>query len=157
MKGDLICWDSCVLIDWIKGDDPDRIPDITSIVQNITNKQYRLVVSALVYVEVLESTMPVEAIDKFERFIQNREEVEIIAVDIRVAKKAQTIRDFSRKNDKKISTPDAVHLATAIASGAKYLHTFDQHLLSLDGTKETEGVAITPCHIPGTNHPLFNN
>ena len=121
MKGDLICWDSCVLIDWIKGDEPDRMPDITSIVQSITNKQYGLAVSALVYVEVLESKMSDGAIDKFERFIQNREEVEIIAVDIHVAKEAQMIRNHSLKNGKNISTPDAVHLATAIVSGCRLL------------------------------------
>ena len=149
MKSDIICWDSCVLIDWIKGDEPGRMPDITSIVESITNKQYRLVVSALIYAEVLESAMPVGAINQFEDFMKNREQVEVVAVDIRVAKKAQMIRNMSHKNGKKIRTPDAVHLATAVVSKAEFFHTFDELLLSLNGTQEAHGVAITRCEIPG--------
>jgi len=51
--------------------------------------------------------------------------------------------------------PDAVHIATAIVSGAKIFHTFDEHLLKLNGKDEVEGLTITACDIPGTNMQLF--
>lgn len=155
MKRDLICWDSCVLIDWITEGNPSRMASITPIVESITNGQYRLVVSSLVYVEVLECTMPEGTITKFENFTKNRDAIQIRSVDTRIARKAQTIRNFCHKNSKKISTPDAVHLATAIVCGANFFHTFDDRLLSLNETSEAEEVAITRCHFPENSRPLL--
>ena len=68
----------------------------------------------------------------------------VIAVDIRVAEKAQAIRNRSSRN---LKTPDAVHIATAILSGAKFFHTFDEGLLRLSGTDDVDGLAITACEI----------
>ncbi len=132
MKNDLICWDSSVLIDHIKGDDKDRIKNIQMVV---------------------ESAMPDGAIEKFRHFMQNREKIEIVAVDIRVAEKAQAIRNRSRKS---ISTPDAIHAATAIVSRAKVFHAFDKSLLSLNGKDVVEGLAITACEISGMSASLFD-
>ena len=157
MRNNLICWDSCVLIELIKGDNEARIHNILPIAESISKKQYGLIVSALVYVEVLESKMPSTDIKRFEGFMQNRKEVEIVAVDTQIARKARAIRDSGIENGKKISTPDAVHLATAIISGARYLHTFDHLLLSLNGEKEAEGIDITPCYASGITRSLFGN
>ena len=153
MRTDLICWDSSVLISWIRGDEsPDRIQAVRAIVQRVENGEYKLAVSTLLYVEVLESTMPGHAREQFKKFMQNRQMVEILAVDIRVAEKAQSIRNISQK---KISVPDAVHIATAIVSGAKLFHTFDDGLLQLSGKDEVDGLTITACEIPGTGPTLF--
>ena len=153
MEASLICWDSSVLISWIRGDeDPDKTQTIKSVVDKVERGIHKLAVSTLLYVEVLESGMPDGTIEKFQQFMQNREKIEIIAVDIRIAEKAQTIRNKSRKT---ISVPDAVHVATAIVSGATSFHTFDKGLLQLSGKDEVEGLAITACHIPGTNYTMF--
>ena len=153
MKKELICWDSSVLISWIRGDEsPERIQAMRAVVENVENGSYKLAVSTLLYVEVLESTMPGHAMEQFKKFMQNRQLVEIIAVDIRVAEKAQSIRN---KSQKKIHAPDAVHIATAIVSGAKLFHTFDDGLLQLSGRDEVEGLTITPCDIPGMGPTLF--
>ena len=152
MKIDLICWDSSVLIDWIKGDDQDRMKRIGMVVSGVEHDSYRIVVSTLAYVEVLESAMPEGTMKKFQQFMQNRKQVEVVTVDIRVAQKAQLIRNKSRK---KISVPDAVHIATAIVSWAKLFHTFDDRLLQLSGKDEVDGLTITPCDIPGTGPTLF--
>lgn len=152
MKIDLVCWDSSVLIDWIKGDDQDRMKRIGMVVSGVEQDKYRIVVSTLAYVEVLESTMPEGTMKMFQQFMQNRKQVEVVTVDIRVAQKAQLIRNNSRK---KLSTPDAVHIATAIVSGANLFHTFDDGLLQLSGKDEVEGLTITPCDIPGTGPTLF--
>lgn len=153
MKKELICWDSSVFISWIRGDEsPDRIQAVRAVVECVENENYKLAVSTLLYVEVLENTMPGDAIERFKKFMQNRQMIEIIAVDIRVAEKAQSIRN---KSQKKIHVPDAVHIATAIVSGAKLFHTFDDRLLQLSGKDEVEGLTITACDIPGTGTTLF--
>ena len=153
MSKELICWDSSILISWIRGDEsPDRLQAIQAIVESVENGRYKLAVSTLLYVEVLERTMPGHAIEQFKKFMQNRQMIEIIAVDIRVAEKAQSIRN---KSQKKIHVPDAVHIATAIVSGAKLFHTFDDGLLELSRKDEVEGLTITACGIPGTNLNLF--
>ena len=153
MKDDLICWDSSVLISWLRGDeDADRNRATRAVVQHVESGTSRLVVSTLLYVEVLESRMPAGAIEQFKKFMQNRRMIEIIAVDIRVAEKAQAIRNISSRN---LKTPDAVHIATAILSGAKLFHTFDEGLLRLGGTDDVDGLSITACEIPGMNLPLF--
>lgn len=153
MKKELLCWDSSVLISWIRGDEnPGRIQAVREVVESVENKHYKLVVSTLLYVEVLENTMPGHAIERFKKFMQNRQMIEIIAVDIRVAQKAQSIRN---KSQKKIRVPDAVHIATAIVSGAKIFHTFDEHLLKLNRKDEVESLTITACNIPGMNRQLL--
>lgn len=59
MKDDLICWDSSVLISWLRGDeDADRNQVTRAVVQHVESETSRLVVSTLLYVEVLESRMP---------------------------------------------------------------------------------------------------
>ena len=152
MTQDVICWDSSVLISLIRGDeDENRNRSIRFVIEQVEARACKLVVSVLLYVEVLERTMPGHAIEQFNRFMQNREMIEILAVDIRIAQKAQTIRNRSHKT---ISVPDAVHLATAILSGAKVFHTFDKGLLQLHGKNEVEGLAINDCSMPGTNRPL---
>lgn len=149
MKEDLICWDSSVLISWLRGDeDAVRNRATQAVVQHIKKRSFKLAVSTLLYVEVLESTMPAGAIEQFKKFMRNRQMIEIIAVDIRVAEKAQAIRNNSSRT---LSTPDAVHMATAIVSGAKLFHTFDNGLLRFSGKDEVEGLTITACEIPGTN------
>ena len=153
MKDDLICWDSSVLISWLRGDeDAGRNRATRAVVQHVESGTSRLVVSTLLYVEVLESRMPAGAIEQFKKFMQNRQTVEIMAVDIRVAERAQAIRNNSSRV---LSTPDAVHIATAVLSGAKLFHTFDEALLRLSGKDEVKGLTITACEIPGTNLSLF--
>lgn len=153
MKKGLICWDSSVLISYMRGDEEEnRNRDMNSVVESIEKGFYKLVVSTLLYVEILESKMPGDSIKRFEKFMQNREKIEVVAVDIRVAKKAQVIR-----NSTKIKTPDAIHLATAIVSGAKLFHTFDKELLQLSGKGVVESIPITACYISGINRDLFNH
>lgn len=153
MKDDLICWDSSVLISWLRGDeDADRNQATRAVVQHIEGGISKLVVSTLLYVEVLEGRMPTGAMEQFKKFMQNRQMIEIMAVDIRVAERAQAIRNNSSRV---LSTPDAVHIATAVVSGAKLFHTFDDDLLRLSGRDEVHGLTITACEIPGTNLSLF--
>jgi len=153
MKNTLICWDSSVLIDWFKANNPNRIKVIQPVITSMDKGDYNLIVSTLIYVEVLATAMSDKAMKKFDLFMKNRKNKGIIAVDIPIAKKAQEIRN---RSPKKISTPDAIHIATAIVSKANFLHTFDKDILSLNGTDVVERLSITECKAPGINLPLFS-
>lgn len=156
---DLICWDTPVLIDWLKGsENQNRMLSIKSVMAEIEAKKYKLAVSTLVYVEVLECKMkmecemPEQAIKRFEDFMKNRNLVEVFAVDTRIAKRAQELRNrMLNEKEKKIGTPDAIHIATAIVSKAKQLHTFDEEILQLNGKDEVEGLVITDCDMQSAN------
>lgn len=150
MKKELICWDACVVIAWIKKEQ-GRLEAIEPVVKNIQAGYYRLIVSVLIYPEMLESRMSPEAIEEFELFMNKEKEIEMVAVDLSVAQKAQEIRNRTR-----ILTPDAIHVATAIVSGANMLHTFDKGLLSLNGEAQVEGLTITACDVPGMKRSLFD-
>ncbi len=156
MKNKIICWDSSVLISWIKGTNEGKIKEITPVVESLKRGDCNLVVSTLVYPEVLETAMPPGAIDTFHKFMQNKDAIETMAVDTRVAKKAQEIRNNIQSNTSgKLKTPDAIHIATAIISGATVFHTFDSRLLNLNETPEVDGLSITKCHIPGIPDSIF--
>lgn len=141
-----IGWDSSVMICLISDkDDVGRVDKIDKIMKRLDDSEYQLVVSTLIYPEVLESAMPVGAIDQFEGVMQNKNLIVAIAADERVARKAQTIRNLARP---KLTTPDAIHIATAIVIGAEVFHTFDKKLVRLSGKSEVENLLITECTIP---------
>ncbi len=154
MKNKIICWDSSVLISHLGGDGDknlERQPIIGSIVSIVDRGDYKLLVSTLLYVEVLDSDIQPEAINLLDKFMQNRKRVTAMAVNSDIAKKAQSIRN---QVSLRLKTPDAIHIATAIVGGASVLHTFDKRLLNLSEDNKVDGLAITPCDIPGASPPL---
>ena len=150
---ELIYWDSVVFIDWLKGPkaSSERIQPIRSVIDYVEQGTHKLVVSTVLYVEVLTSHMSGDAKQKFQDFMKNRRKVEIIAVDVPIAKKAQEIR-----NNTRLETPDAIHAATAIISRARLLHTFDNDLLQLSKRSEIDNLVITECIIPGVTSSIFD-
>jgi predicted nucleic acid-binding protein len=57
-----------------------------------------------------------------------------VGVDPEVAQLAHDFRNHYATSDKKLQTPDAIHLATAILHRADEFHTFDEDdLISLSG------------------------
>lgn len=143
----LICWDTSILIDWITGnsDIKNGIQAIQSVIDAVETDNCILIASILIYVEVLESTMPAGCGDRFEQFVQNKDKIKIVAVDFNVIKRAQAIRNQHTK----IKTPDAIHIATAVVYKVNFLHTFDAQILALSGTPTVNGLIINKCEIPG--------
>jgi predicted nucleic acid-binding protein len=121
-----------------------------------------LVTSALVFAEVSGARVSPEMLDRFERLLRRRNST-VIDVDRRVAQLAGSLRDYysakaptptrsKRKpatKPKTLSTPDALHLATALIYDVTEFHTFDGKnkrktlgLLPLDGDVAGRKLAI---------------
>jgi predicted nucleic acid-binding protein len=125
-----VFWDSCVIIDYLQ-QDRNKIDILREYTTKGENGVLEIIVSSFAMVEVaklpelgLPDAEVEEAIEKFfgNPYIVRR------AVDARVAKKAREIMRLARVKGK-----DAVHIATAALAGVSVAHSYDPHLLNVDG------------------------
>ena len=146
MQTSLLCWDSSIFIDWIKGasDFGNGMQFISDVVAEVKAERIMLLASTLVYPEILDNSakMPAGASGKIEKFMKNGRYVAIADVTSPVAKKAQQIRNTLLGKNIKLKTPDAIHIATAIVHAADYLHTFDRQMINLSKRPEVDGLII---------------
>lgn len=141
----LIYWDSCIFIAWIKDEKrPNGEMDgVYECVDNVNNGNIRLITSVITRTEVFEADLPEDVRIKYEALLQRRN-VQLLDNDLRVANLSREIREYYTRLQKQdgidtVTTPDAVHLATAIHYRADAFYTFDngkqggRSLLSLNG------------------------
>src|SRR5437870_6015599 len=143
MKADkeIIYWDACIFLAWLK-DEPCEagvMEGIEDTVKRVNDNEVVLVTSVMTQTEVLESKMPKEAQTKFDNVFKRRN-VQWINHDTRVGKLSHDIRDYYAQRTISLSSPDSVHLASAILYRADVFYTLDGsgkkkrgHLLPLDG------------------------
>ena len=149
-------WDSCVFLAWLRNETERPEAEMAAIkayVREIEKRNVRVLTSAIMYTEVTDHKLPVGVDEQFFE-LTRRSNVQVVAADIRVAKMARDLRDhYSMRadefNGKTLSTPDAIHLATAILYKATEFHTLDGSnrkslgLLGLDG--DVGGHALRVC------------
>jgi predicted nucleic acid-binding protein len=137
-------WDSCAFILWLDEKGDQLVVDgLAQVVKEVESGQADLFTSALTKSEVLRGKMSPEQRDRFNRLFQRRN---MVAVDItsRVLALSEEIREWNRK----ISTPDAIHLATAILYEADEFHTTD------GGGKRKRGGDLLPLNGNVAGHKL---
>jgi predicted nucleic acid-binding protein len=146
-----ICWDSCVYISLLTGE--NRTPAEMKCLYEVENlaNQGRAVIfaSVITLVEVLECKLTPEQAAKFQGLVANPD-TPFMQVDTKVAALAHEIRSYY---EGRVSTPDAIHLATAIHFEATALQTYDgcrkkkhHDLLMLD--QPIAGKYMIPITIP---------
>ena len=139
----LVYWDSSVFRAWLKDESRPKgeMDGIHEVVGLVEARKVRLMTSVVARTEVFEANLSVEAKEMYAKLLQRRN-VQTVDNDLRVSQQARELREFyaARKNGLPgLTTPDAIHLATAIHYGADEFHTFDdgkkggRSLLSLDG------------------------
>lgn len=141
-KKTVYAWDATVLLAWLEEDQSAPLGGIDSVVQEIDDKAATLVVSVVAHTEVLRAKHSDEQIKKFRDFLA-RSNVLVIDVDLRVSEKAEEIRSKALPTGRKIKTPDAQHLATAIIYRVDVFHTLDDKLLNLNGSALVDGLVIS--------------
>ncbi len=156
----IIYWDTSVFLAWIKDEDrPNREMDGVNDVANKIHKDHViLLTSTLLSGEILESTLDEIAKQRFHDLFK-RKNLQRGAADQRVMELTGKIRDYYQQQKEAdhlptLTTPDAIHLATAILYGASEFHTFDENnevrkrraLLPLNGN--VAGYPLVICKPP---------
>ena len=132
-------WDTCLFLAWIKDEQrpTGEMDGVREVIQRFKRREVRIATSVLTQVEVLQSSLPAGVghllVDLMKRIVR-------IGMDTKVASLAHDIRDYyaARKGEhggKTLSTPDAIHLATAILYRVDEFHTFDN-----DGDSKSLGL-----------------
>lgn len=122
-------WDTCLFLAWIKDEQrpSGEMDGVREVIARAKRRECKIITSALTLVECLESKLPVGMERLFKDMLKR---VNRISMDIKVAELAHDIRDYHaarghEHGGKKLQTPDAIHLATAILYRADEFHTFD--------------------------------
>ena len=122
-----IYWDTNILLAWLK-DEERRIDEISELVKKLHQKEIIAVTSVLTIVEVLESTLSDKAREQLDRLSYSYDNFIFVEVNRKISRTAHDVREHFRSlfpTAPFMSTPDAVHLATAIELGCQSFYTYD--------------------------------
>lgn len=140
-------WDACLFLAWLKDEatrQPGEMDGVRDVVDRVKRRDVQLVTSTITFTEVMSADLPAGVANLF-RDLMKRRNVTPVSVDVPIANFASDLRAHYKArpteyNGKTISTPDAIHLATAILYKVDEFHTFDNGkkgnslgLLQLDG------------------------
>ncbi|MFN4088524.1 MAG: type II toxin-antitoxin system VapC family toxin [Alphaproteobacteria bacterium] len=119
-------WDTCLFIAWLQSEDrkTGEMDGVREMIQRHRRREIKIMTSVLTQVEVLQGKIPAGVGNAFTDFLKR---ITRVGMDIKVAQLAHDLRDhYSRAGGKPLTTPDAIHLATAIHYRADEFHTFDE-------------------------------
>lgn len=126
----MICYlDTSVFIAWLKNEDHgDGVQErIEEILDGATKGQIKIVTSVITRVEMMRTFFTKEQQQHFDALLLGSKSAYYADVNPKIAELAETIRsDSKNKHDKTPSTPDAIHVATAIHLKCDVLYTLDQ-------------------------------
>ena len=126
----LYYWDTCLFLAWLKDEQrkTGEMDGVREVISRQRRREIRIATSVITQIEVLQSKIPAGIgplfTDLLKRLIR-------VSVDSKVAALAHDIRDFyikraSEHGGRTLSTPDAIHLASAILYRVDAFHTFDE-------------------------------
>lgn len=104
----------------------EEMDGIASILEDNKNGKNLILTSVITMAETLAAKLGPAAEAQFQACFKGGP-ISMISVDWAVSLKARELRDFygRQKSGLVLSTPDAIHLATAIIHGVNEFHTFD--------------------------------
>jgi predicted nucleic acid-binding protein len=140
------CWDANVLIAWLAEESGAPLDDMQLVMDEIDGGRAALLVPVTAYSEVLEAKNTPEQMTKFRRFLE-RSNVVVADTTKAIAEKAGEIRSRAlvAKPKRKIETPDATFMATAIIYRADAFHTLETtQLPKLSRTTIVDHLLICP-------------
>lgn len=158
-------WDSCIFYAWLKKEtrEPGELEAIRIFLEENAKNQNVIATSSIIDAELLKGRIPAEALNTLRACFQRKNFIKI-DTDQRIYALTGEIRDHYETSGefggKTISTPDAVHLATAIINNVFEFQTYDKSnkhgsigLLQLDGNVAGHKLRI---RAPRTDQTAFN-
>lgn len=109
---------------WLKAE-TGRVELIDGIVSEVNAGRATIITSVLTNTEIFEGNLSPTLRARF-RLLMGRRDVSQVIVDHNVSNLAREIREHYGKQKKKLSTPDATHLASAVIHKVDEFHTFDE-------------------------------
>jgi predicted nucleic acid-binding protein len=140
------CWDSNVILGWLGGEASAPLDDIQLVIDELDSGKAVLLVPVTAYSEVLEAKHTPNQMVQFKKFLE-RSNVVVADVTQAIAEKAGQIRSrgLEAKPKRKIATPDAIFIATAIIYRADAFHTLETtQLPQLSGLDIVDKLKICP-------------
>ena len=151
------CWDTSVLLAWLKEETCHPLADIALVVDEINKGQAFLLIPATTYEELQYSRLTIEQKQTFDGVAQ-RSNVIVVDLTPPIAKKAAEIILWSQAKGLKTKIRDARIAATAVVMNASVLHSLDPDLLRLDRTDIIDGARATkPCPFGGQKGIEFDD
>ncbi len=122
-------WDTCLFLAWLNDETrkTGEMDGVREVIARHKRREVKLVTSVLTRVEVLQARIPVGVGNSFTDLLKRMTQ---LGMDTKIAGLAHDLRDHYAANaaahgGKTLSTPDAIHLATAIHYRIDEFHTFD--------------------------------
>jgi len=129
----LIYWDTSVFLAWIKNEERpnNEMAGVNDVALKIHSDQIILITSTVTEMEILESTLDDLAKKRYSDLFK-RKNCQPVILDPKITPLTHELRDYYQKQKAidrlpTLTTPDAIHLATAIFHGATEFHTFDEN------------------------------
>jgi predicted nucleic acid-binding protein len=130
-KPKIYYWDACIYLAWLKGEvdahGKECIDALNKIAAENFDRNVVVITSTLTLVEVLSANLSTEQEKQFHQSFRHQDHIRY-DLDPPIALKARDFRERFLKHEsgKTLSTPDAIHLATASVHNADEFLTFDQ-------------------------------
>lgn len=144
-------WDTCIFFAWLKDENrPDEEIEAIECILKL-NKQGKNIImtSTITITELLESKISKQSEELFMAALKRPNITRIPTLEP-IAYEARRIRDFyynqRDRSGKTLSTPDSLHLATAIIYEADEFHSFDEK-----DNKNTLGLLPLSGNVAGAN------
>ena len=158
-RRDLIYLDTSVLLAWIKNENRpnNELDGVAYCMERIESGEIKALTSVNTLVEICEGEIPPEKKAILDRTFGPRRGLEQVAVDHRIAPLARDIRTYYRQQGRRLESPDAIHLATAIHFRVDALYTFDgDDLLRLNGNVAGYNLVICKPPLPSQGKLPFS-
>lgn len=146
----IIYWDSCVWLTLLANSKCGTFEQagIDNVIKMVDSNEITLITSVITRIEILKGKTTDDVSDRYLKTIKDNPNIEEVEVHRYIAQKAHEIRSFYKKEGRNISTPDVIHIATAITENANELHTFDgegkkKGLLDYNGEEGVNNLTIT--------------
>lgn len=140
----VVHWDTCVLLAWVLGEKRSEadLEGLRRAGEAFDDGKLTLLTSVISRAEIFQGDITDEQRSRY-RDLFRRPRFQEADVTRPVAELASTFRQRAQKQlGKKITTPDAIHLATAAHLKAREFHTFDGDLMPLSESAIVDGLKV---------------